>query len=103
MEWQRRHEIVTSRKPAFITSGALGETCLTYLYFRIFFFLLSAFEAAHKELMYTLYCIENSAENFDNIEGAYEVLKVQKLDSLFFKITVEVQSHILFPMGKDSS
>lgn len=53
--------------------------------------------------MYTLYCIENSAENFDNIEGAYEVLKVQKLDSLFFKITVEVQSHILFPMGKDSS
>lgn len=51
--------------------------------------------------MYTLYCIENSAENFDNKEGAHEVLKVQKLDSSFFKITVEVQSCILFPMGKD--
>lgn len=52
--------------------------------------------------MYTLYCIGNSAENFDNKEEADGVLKAQKLDSSFFKITVEVQSCILFPMGKES-
>lgn len=52
--------------------------------------------------MYTLYCIGNSAENFGNKEGADEVLKAQKLDYLFFKITVEVQSCILFPTGKES-
>lgn len=85
MKWQRSHEIVISRKAGFITSGALGAICLTYLYFRIFFFLLSAFEAEHKDLMYTLYCIENSAENFDNKEGVHEVLKVQKPGLLVFQ------------------
>lgn len=52
--------------------------------------------------MYTLYCIGNSAENFGNKEGTDEVLKAQKLNYLFFKIIVEVQSCILFPMGKES-
>lgn len=73
-----------------------------YTFPLVYFFLLSAFEAEHKELTDCLVC---------KIQQRILIIKRRHMKSpksrswtpcLFFQMTVKVQSHVWFPMGKDS-